>query len=80
MSSSLRWQTWAKNREKVTTESLGEGSVSSVSASTGTGRMIFPHCPRCSSYALYRRNNQGDYECESCGLQGISGQVARRVQ
>jgi len=41
---------------------------------------IFPHCPRCASYALYRRNNEGDYECETCGLEGIAEAVARRTQ
>lgn len=38
----------------------------------------FPHCPRCSSYALYRRNNLGAYECETCGLQDITESTARR--
>jgi hypothetical protein len=40
----------------------------------------FPHCPKCASYALYRENNIGDYECQSCGLQGIEEQIARRLQ
>jgi predicted RNA-binding Zn-ribbon protein involved in translation (DUF1610 family) len=40
----------------------------------------FPHCPRCASYALYRRNNTGVYECETCGLQNIDEVTARRVQ
>ena len=40
----------------------------------------FPHCPRCASYALYRENNIGDYECQSCGLQNIGETAARRVQ
>ena len=38
-----------------------------------------PHCPRCASYALYRKNNIGDYECLTCGLQGIEESTARRV-
>lgn len=46
----------------------------------GGAVMAFPHCPRCSSYALYRENNIGDYDCESCGLQGIPEQIARRLQ
>jgi len=40
---------------------------------------IFPHCPRCASYALYRKNNIGDYECQTCGMQGIEESTARRV-
>jgi hypothetical protein len=39
---------------------------------------VFPHCPRCASYALYRKNNQGDFECCTCGLEGISEVAARR--
>jgi uncharacterized protein (DUF983 family) len=44
------------------------------------GQKLFPHCPRCTSFALYRKNNQGNYECETCGLTGIPEEVARRVQ
>jgi len=33
---------------------------------------VFPHCPRCSSYSLYRKNNRGDYQCMTCELTGIS--------
>jgi hypothetical protein len=40
----------------------------------------FPHCPKCASYALYRENSIGAYECQSCGLQGIEEQIARRLQ
>ena len=47
---------------------------------TGGGRVAnFPHCPRCTGYALYREHNQGDYECLTCGLMGIEEQQARRV-
>jgi|SRR6516162_26571 hypothetical protein len=40
----------------------------------------FPHCPKCASYALYRRDNTGNYECQTCGLQEITEGLARRVQ
>jgi Zn ribbon nucleic-acid-binding protein len=40
----------------------------------------FPHCPACASYALYRKDNTGDYECLSCGCRGIEEHVARRLQ
>jgi 5-methylcytosine-specific restriction endonuclease McrA len=40
----------------------------------------FPHCPRCASYALYRRNNVGNYECQSCGLPDIAEVLVRRKQ
>jgi Zn ribbon nucleic-acid-binding protein len=38
----------------------------------------FPHCPRCASYALYRKNDMGNYECQTCGLQEIAEAIARR--
>ena len=41
---------------------------------------VFPHCPRCASYALYRKGNIGDYECQTCGLQSIEESSARRLQ
>lgn len=39
----------------------------------------FPHCPRCASYTLYRKDNIGAYECITCGLPNISEAMARRV-
>lgn len=39
----------------------------------------FPHCPRCASYALYRKDNIGAYECMTCGLWDIDEAGARRV-
>jgi len=39
----------------------------------------FPHCPTCASYALYRENDQGSYECLTCGLQQIEECWARRI-
>jgi Zn ribbon nucleic-acid-binding protein len=45
------------------------------------GRIAYmPHCPRCASYALYRENNIGAYECQTCGLENIEEQIARRLQ
>ena len=44
------------------------------------GRSSFPHCPRCASYALYRKNNVGTYECLTCELRGIDETAARRLQ
>jgi Zn ribbon nucleic-acid-binding protein len=44
------------------------------------GGEAFPHCPRCASYALYRNNNVGKYECRTCGLLDITEEVARRLQ
>lgn len=37
----------------------------------------FPHCPRCASFALYRRDNIGAYECLTCGLLEIEESTAR---
>jgi hypothetical protein len=39
----------------------------------------FPHCPSCASYALYWNDDIGAYECQSCCLQGIDEQTARRL-
>jgi len=45
------------------------------------GRLAnFPHCPKCAGYALYRRNNTGGYECQTCGMREIPEALARRVQ
>jgi hypothetical protein len=44
------------------------------------GESSFPHCPRCASYALYRKNNVGTYECQTCQLREIDDTVARRIQ
>ena len=37
----------------------------------------FPHCPRCASYALYRKDDIGAYECLTCGLKQIEEATAR---
>jgi hypothetical protein len=37
----------------------------------------FSRCPNCKSYALYRRNNIGTYECQTCGQGGITEVIAR---
>jgi Zn ribbon nucleic-acid-binding protein len=41
---------------------------------------VFPHCPQCGSFALYRENNQGSYECLTCGLRKIEECRARRIK
>lgn len=41
---------------------------------------VFPHCPRCASYHLYRKNNVGNYECLTCELRDIDEITARRLQ
>lgn len=66
-------------------EVASEGTFVSVSSSGHLPRLrgeaqIFPHCPRCASYALYRKNNQGSYECTTCGMEDIAEAIARRVQ
>lgn len=40
----------------------------------------FPSCPECHSFALYRRNNVGDYDCETCKAKGISELRARGIR
>ena len=39
----------------------------------------FPHCPSCASYYLFRKDDVGPYECQTCGLQEIEGATARRL-
>jgi hypothetical protein len=39
---------------------------------------VFPNCPRCGSYYLYRKNNTGNYECQTCEMVDITEDVARR--
>jgi hypothetical protein len=36
-----------------------------------------PMCPKCGSYALYRKSNVGAFECLTCELQGIEERDAR---
>jgi hypothetical protein len=36
-----------------------------------------PRCPQCASFALYRQNNVGAYECLTCDLVGIEESIAR---
>lgn len=40
-----------------------------------------PRCPDsdCGSYYLYRENNVGTFECQTCGLESIDEATARRV-
>jgi hypothetical protein len=58
----------------------GEHIFPEFTTPAGEGPRVFPHCPRCASYALYRRNNIGNYECQTCGLIDITEAVARRIQ
>ena len=60
---------------------LRERKQELISALRARGGRIatFPHCPCCASYALYRPNNIGNYECLTCELQNIAPAVARRV-
>jgi hypothetical protein len=38
-----------------------------------------PKCPQCASFALYRQNNVGTYECLTCDLAGIEESIARGI-
>jgi hypothetical protein len=87
-----KWLTWSPatdtnvelTKPTEPSEVTSEGTFVSVSSSGHLPRLrgeakIFPHCPRGASYALYRKNNQGSYECQSCGLTEITEEIARRV-
>jgi hypothetical protein len=80
-----------KTSEPAPTKPTEPSFVSFVSAPLGSFQEIevgehtlrakvFPHCPKCASYALYRKNNIGNYECRTCGLLDIPEEVARRLQ
>ena len=56
-----------------------KSEVTEILRARGGRVATFPHCPRCASYALYRRNKTGAYECETCGLQDIYEVTARRI-
>jgi hypothetical protein len=89
-----KWLTWTPetaNSTEVevtkvtkTAEATAEGVLSPVTSLGHPQRLggaqIFPHCPRCLSYFLYRQKNGGDFECQTCGLTEISEEAARRVQ
>jgi len=62
----------------VQKESLTTPALATKTANTNIS--AFPHCPRCDSYALYRRNNIGNYVCMSCELQDIDETDARRLR
>ena len=64
----------------ATLESFGKIAAESATKESASRRLVFPHCPRCSSFYLNRRNNTGNYECMTCGLQDIEESTARRVQ
>jgi len=38
-----------------------------------------PRCSSCASYALYRKDNIGTYECMTCDLKEIEEVSARRL-
>jgi predicted RNA-binding Zn-ribbon protein involved in translation (DUF1610 family) len=42
-------------------------------------RSAFPRCPTCASFFLYKCENAGTYECQTCGLENIEAATARRM-
>jgi hypothetical protein len=53
------------------------------SQQTESDRQPFPRRPRCTSFALYRKNKAGAYICLTCDEDGtlpFSETVARRIQ
>jgi hypothetical protein len=88
-----KWLTWSpktasseniepleptKLRMQPTSVGFGSASTGTLPKVEGEPR-VFPHCPRCASYALYRKNNLSNYECQTCGLRDITEDIARRV-
>jgi Zn ribbon nucleic-acid-binding protein len=56
-----------------------KAAIISILRARGGRVATFPHCPHCASYALYRKNNIGTFECQTCGIQDIDEAVARRT-
>jgi Zn ribbon nucleic-acid-binding protein len=56
-----------------------KAAVISILRAHGGRVATFPHCPLCASYALYRKNNIGAFECQTCGMRDIDEAVARRT-
>ncbi|MGD0481704.1 MAG: bifunctional DNA primase/polymerase [Terracidiphilus sp.] len=50
--------------------------LESAAAADGLLRSM-PRCPQCASFALYRQNSSGTYECLTCDLVGIEESIAR---
>jgi len=61
--------------------SSGSSSVIRPRSSSLVDRLpvVLPHCPRCGGYYLYRSNESGYYECQTCGLDQIAESIARRT-
>jgi hypothetical protein len=82
-----RWRDWQPSTPpawKEVPEPPKSDSVSFVSetptdSSMENGHKLFPQCPGCASYALYRKNNIGAFECLTCGLAEIEENSARRL-
>jgi hypothetical protein len=66
-----KWLTWSPQTASDTNVELTKPTQPSEVTSEGTCStagdlqrlkdvQIFPHCPRCLSYDLYRSNGQGD--------------------
>lgn len=70
-----RPKSYETNAERVPTETIGQ-----TFPRPGQPGYQFPHCPGCGSYALYRKNGLGSYECQTCGCREITEELARRVQ
>jgi Zn ribbon nucleic-acid-binding protein len=49
-------------------------------AEAGTSCPPFPHCPKCGSFYLWRKDKTDPWDCESCGERGITDEAARRYQ
>jgi hypothetical protein len=60
--------------------SEGKAPVAVMPLSTDAVPSGTPSCPKCRSFALYRQNNLGNYECQTCGLPDITEETARRTQ
>ena len=58
----------------------GMGAFPEFTIPAEGGQGVFPHCPKCAGFALYRPNNIRAYECLTCGQPDISEEMARRTQ
>jgi hypothetical protein len=67
----------SESLEKSPSENCPDISIEGPTGAANGPLSSMPRCPQCASFALYRRNNVGNYECLTCNLAGIEESIAR---
>ncbi|WP_348264550.1 bifunctional DNA primase/polymerase [Telmatobacter sp. DSM 110680] len=69
----------SEDQEKAPSEKCPHVSCAGLAGSADGPLPSMPRCPHCASFALYRQNNVGTYECLTCELVGIEESIARGI-